>query len=266
MKYTKAFGMKQCLWALAIAVWCAAGCRAVDWKSYPKHGCVNDFAGVMDPGTKSQLETYCSAVDRATGVQIVLASIPSVEGEPLRDVAESIFQNWHESAKAPSRFGEPDRRVMLLLVPGDRRQWIVAGSGIQNPALSNRVLREIRPALRRLDYNEAFRAAADTIGEAAAASAHVRLAAHLPRTLRWTMLESISWPAVIGACVIVTVLFWFGAPAGYGGFAARGMIPLLIRRHAMRRSTWGSRGNGGFGGYDSGDATAGLGGAACNDW
>jgi uncharacterized protein len=232
----------------------------VDWKTYRQQGCVNDFAGVIDPGSRTQLESYCSAVERATGVEIVLAAVPSVEGEPLREVAETIFRNWGDPAKTA------DRRVMLLLVPGNRLQWVTTGGGIRMPGLPGRILREINPALRRHDYNEAFRAAAETIGEAAAQPAHVKLAVRLPRTLRWTLIESISWPVVAGAAVILAVLLWAGAPAGYGGFGGRGMIPLLLRRHEMRRSTWGSRGNGGFGGYDSGDGSAGLGGVSCHDW
>jgi hypothetical protein len=38
------------------------------------------------------------------------------------------------------------------------------------------------------------------------------------------------------------------------------------RQHHMNRATWGSRGGGGFGGYDSGDEFGGFGGGACTDW
>jgi hypothetical protein len=65
------------------------------------------------------------------------------------------------------------------------------------------------------------------------------------------------------------ILIWLiraGNPAGYGGLGGHGLLPGLVRRSTMKRSTWGSRGNGGFGGFDSGDASGGFGGGACSDW
>jgi len=255
--------MRKCLWAWLVAAWFAAAAWAVDWKSLRQQGCVSDFAGVIDSGSKSQLENYCAAVDRATGFQIVLVTLPSLEGEPVDDVAQTIFAAWRDPAKAP------DRRFMLLLAIRNRMHWVTAGGGLPpGPlrSLPSRVLREIRPALRRRDYNEVFRAAAQTAGEAAAQSANARIDARLPRRWRWTLVEAISWPAVGGAVLILAWLFCAGAPRGYGGFAGRGLLPSLLRRRSMRRSTWGSRGSGGFGGYDSGDTVGGFGGAPCNDW
>ena len=54
---------------------------------------------------------------------------------------------------------------------------------------------------------------------------------------------------------------------GGGGF-----LPGLILGTRCGRSTWGSRGSGGFGGYDSGDGFGGFGGGdsggggASSDW
>jgi uncharacterized protein len=236
----------------------AAAASAVDWQSYRRQGCVNDFAGVIDATSKTQIEHYCSAVQRATGVDIVLIALNSVEGEPVDEVARAFFRGWRDPAKPQ------DRRVLLLLAVANRLQYATASDGLQ--PLSADVIREIRPALRRHDYNEAFRAAAETVGDAAARSAHAKIPIRLPRSLRYSFLHAISWPAVAGAAVILAALIWFGAPAGYGGFGGRGILPLVFRRRSMRRSSWGSRGSGGFGGYDSGDSTAGLGGAACHDW
>ncbi|HYW41519.1 MAG TPA: TPM domain-containing protein [Bryobacteraceae bacterium] len=254
--------MRTCFWLCLAMGWCAADGQAVDWKAYRPQGCVSDFAGVIDPGSKSQLEEYCGSVEHATGIRIVLVTLPSLEGEPVEAVARALFEAWRD----PHKPG--DRRIMLLLATGDRLPWAVAGGGA-GPAASGiqgRIFREIRPALRRQDYNEALRAAAETIGEAAARASHVKLAASLPRRLRWSLWEAMPWPVVIGGVVILAWLMWAGAPAGYGGFGGRGLLPGLIRRSAMRRSTWGSRGSGGFGGYDSGDTFGGFGGGACNDW
>jgi uncharacterized membrane protein YgcG len=156
---------------------------------------------------------------------------------------------------------------MVLLTVADRRRYVAVGGGVDREVaagLAGRVLREMRPALRRRDYGDALRAAAETAGSAAAAHAGAPVAMRLPRRYRRSLAGEIPWVAVIGLAVIGLVLWFAGNPAGYGG--TRGLIPGLLRRNATRRATWGSRGTGGFGGYDSGDAFGGFGGAGCNDW
>ena len=248
--------------------WCAAAVWAVDWKALRPQGAVSDFAAAIDAGSRSQLEVYCAQVENATGTRIMLVTLPSLENEPLEDVARTIFQAWRD----PHR--QRDDRVMLLLSVADRRRYVASGGGVK-PAmadgLSRRVLREIGPALRRYDYAEAFRAAADTIGSAAfeAIPAGQRVAerSRLPRRLRWSVWAAIPLPAVAGGLAVLLVLMWVGAPAGYGGFGGRGLLPALIWRRRMSRSTWGSRGSGGFGGFDSGDDCGGFGGSGrCRDW
>jgi uncharacterized protein len=235
----------------------------VDWKELRPQGFVSDYAGVIAAAAKPQLEQYCGEVEHATGTRILLLTLGSLQNEPLEDVARTIFEAWRKPG-APR-----DQRVLVLLVIGDRRHYAAIGSGL-NPkvanGLSQRVFRQMRPALRRQDYTDALRAAAETVGMAAAEGAHVRLATRLARRNRGSLLEDVPWPAVIGGVLIVIVLIWVGSPAGYGGFGGRGLLPALFHRHPTRRSTWGSRGSGGFGGYDSGDAFGGFGGAGCNDW
>jgi uncharacterized protein len=62
-----------------------------------------------------------------------------------------------------------------------------------------------------------------------------------------------------------------GGPRGYGGWSGGGFLPGLVMGNLMARSTWGGRGSGGFGGYDSGDGFGGFGGGdsgggASGDW
>ena len=61
----------------------------------------------------------------------------------------------------------------------------------------------------------------------------------------------------------IFVLMWLlrlGGPRGYGGWSGGGFLPGLFLGSMMGRSTWGDRGSGGFGGYDSGDSFGGFGG------
>src|ERR1039457_2384521 len=260
--------MKKWLRLGAVAAFCASSGWAVDWKALRPQGFVSDFAGVVDAGTKRELENYCGQVERSTGVRISLVTISTLEGEPVEDVVETIFRAWSDVPKA----GVPqkkDERVMLILTVADRRDWVETGAGLR-PEMTNglapNILRETRLALRKKDYGEALRAAAETIGSASARARNVSLAVRISRRGRWSLSDAMPWGGVAGGLLMLVWLMRAGNPAGYGGLGGRGLLPGLIRRGAMRRSTWGSRGSGGFGGFDSGDASGGFGGGCCRDW
>ena len=61
--------------SVLLGLFASAG-SAVDWKALKPQGYVSDFANVIDPASKSQLEAYCAAVERSTGAQIALVTIP----------------------------------------------------------------------------------------------------------------------------------------------------------------------------------------------
>ena len=256
--------MTKCLRLAAVAATCASVGWAVDWKALRPHGYVSDYAGVVDSLSRRDLEQYCRHVEQVTGTRISLVTLSSLENEPLDAVAKAIFQAW-----GPNAPGAPDRRVMLLLAVNDRRDWVELGHDIPaavSSGLPDRILRETRAALRKQQYGEALRAAADVIGTASAQARHVTLTAPLARRIHWSPGASIPWIMLAGAVVLLIWLTASGNPAGYGGLGGRGLIPALLNRSPLCRSTWGSRSGGGFGGFDSGDASGGFGGGSCRDW
>jgi uncharacterized protein len=254
-----------CLVIFASAGW------AVDWTAYKPEGFVSDFAKVIDPASKSQLEAYSATVQRVTGVQMALVTIPSLEGEPIEDVANTIARAWGVGQKGKNE------GILLLLSIQDRKSRLEIGYGLEPilpDGLAGSVLREMRPALRQGAYGEAMRAAASTLGTTIANAKHVALDATLPRRIRPTSTDSIPWPIIVGGLFLLIWLMRAGGPRGYGGSGrGGGFLPGLILGNMMGRSTWGSRGSGGFGGYDSGDGGFGGfgggdfgGGGASSDW
>src|SRR6476620_7012842 len=134
---------------------------AVDWKALKPQGYVSDFAGVIDPASKAELENYCTRVEQQTGAEMALVTIQSLSDEPIDDVANTIYRAWGVGKKGK------DEGILLLLAVGDRRDRLEVGYGLE-PILpdgfSGDVLRAMRPALRQSQYGEALRAAAATIG------------------------------------------------------------------------------------------------------
>jgi uncharacterized protein len=252
---------------VAVAALLPAG--AVDWKALKPQGYVSDFAGVVDAGSKSRIEAYCGAVERATGAQMAIVTIPSLEGEPIEDVANTLFRAWGVGQKGKNE------GILLLLAVNDRRNRLEVGYGLEPilpDGLAGSVLRAMRPALRRQDYGDALSAATQTIGETIAQAKGVTISERLPTRTVESPDEGIPWPLIIGGIIMVFWLMRARGPRGYDGGGGGGFLPGLILGSTMSRSSWGSRGSGGFGGFDSGDSFGGFGGGdsggggASGDW
>ena len=253
----------------------ASGGWAADWKArYPKpEGYVSDFARVIDAATKSQLEAYAASVEQATGAQMALVTIPSLENEPIEDVANTLFSAWGVGQKGKNE------GILLLLSLGDRRSRLEVGYGLEPilpDGLAGDILRQMRPALRQNDVGDAMTAAAETIGNAVAEAKHVSLQAQPPpRRTHPVISDRFPWTMVVGGLLLLALLARAGGPrgSGMGGGGLGGILPWLLLGNLMGgRSSYGSRSSGGFGGFDSGDSFGGFGGGdsggggASSDW
>jgi uncharacterized protein len=244
----------------------------VDWKALKPEGYVIDFAHVIDAQSKVQLESYCAAVERSTGTQMALVTLQTLEGEPIEDVANTIFRTWGVGHK-----GKNDG-IMLLLVTGDRRSRLEVGYELE-PILpdgfAGSILRDMRPALRQKQYGDALMAAAQTIGSTIAKAKNVSIDAQLPRRVRPSARGSIPWAPLIFGLFFVIWLLRAGGRRGGGGGGGGGFWTGLLLGNLMRGG-FGGRGGGGFGGFDSGGGGGGGfggfgggdsgGGGASSDW
>jgi len=244
----------------------ASAAGAVDWKALRPEGYVSDYARVIAPANRVLLEAYCGAVERATGTQIALVTVPSLEGEHVTEVVQTLYRGWS--------VGQRGRRggVLLLMAVRDRRSRVAMDRSLEPILSERRVLREMGPALRQRDFSEAAMAAAETIGGAVARARNVSLPGSLPRRLHAGARDWFPWPVWIGAAVLVVWLMRMGGVRGDGSGTGGGLLPGLWRGRATARATWGANGSGGFGGYDSGDGGfGGFGGGDCaghtaSDW
>jgi uncharacterized protein len=230
---------------------------AVDWKTLKPQGYVSDFAGVVDARSKAALEQYCAIVERSTGAQMALVTVPSLQGEPIEDVANTIFRAWGVGQKGKNE------GILLLLAVGDHRSRLEVGYGLEPilpDGLDGSVLREMRPALRQGQYGEALVAAAQTIGSAIAQAKNVSLNAPLQRRVRRSTGDSIPWPLLAGGLFLLLWLIRSGGRRGGGG---GGFWTGLILGNLMRGM--GGGGGGGFGGYDGGSSGGGFGGFGGGD-
>src|SRR3984957_4549764 len=144
-----------CLLALSLApAW------AVDWKALKPQGYVSDFAGVVDAQSKAAIESYAAAVKQATGAELAFVTVPSVQGEPIEDVANDLFHAWGIGRK-----GEDDG-ALVLLATADHKSRLEVGGGLGGAVpdgMAGLLLDDMRPALRLGRYGPALLAAAERL-------------------------------------------------------------------------------------------------------
>src|SRR4051794_12147050 len=117
--------MKQLLrFCLALAL-SLSSVLAVDWKALKPQGYVSDFTGAIDPQSKAEIENYAARVEQQTGAQMALVTIQSLNGEPIEDVANTLYRAWGIGQKGKNE------GILLLLSTGDRRDRLEVGYGLE---------------------------------------------------------------------------------------------------------------------------------------
>jgi uncharacterized protein len=255
--------------ARAVLLVCAlsASLFALDLKSLKPQGYVSDFAHVLDPQSRAELEAYCGQLEQSTGVQMALVTLPSLDGNPIEDVSNELFRQWGIGKKGK------DEGIMLLLSVQDHHDRIEVGYGLE-PILPDgfdgSILRGINPLLRQGAYGQAL------ISAAAQMSAYIDRAKNVtpegaPRTRDRTVStrsRGLPWPVIVIGIIVLLLLFRGG---GSGGGLLTGLIlGNLLGRGGGGGSGWGGGGfggggggGGGFGGFGGGDSG---GGGASGSW
>ena len=125
---------------------------------------VNDYAGILDPASRAAIEARLADFERESSTQVVVAIIPSLDGEAIEDVAVRVVETWGLGQK------DKNNGVLLLVALSDRRARIEVGYGLEDrltDALSRRILEErLFPAFRKGDYAAGVLATCDGIIEA----------------------------------------------------------------------------------------------------
>jgi uncharacterized protein len=129
-------------------------------------GYVNDFASLMDPASRTQMEDLLTRLRNATGAEITVVTLPTIGEHDEADVALAIGRKWGVGGRAD--IGDPRRNagMVVLLVPrqnhepGTGHLRIEVGQGLEGivtDAASGQIRREVMgPLLAREEYGQAL--------------------------------------------------------------------------------------------------------------
>lgn len=129
---------------------------------YPDYvGYVNDFAGLMDAASTSDLETLIDGVEKGTGAEITVVTVDSLEGITIEEYAVELFEYWG-IGKA-----DEDNGILILVALLDREVRIEVGYGLEGVITdleAGRIIDDIIvPNFKEENYNRGIYDAVVTI-------------------------------------------------------------------------------------------------------
>ena len=114
-------------------------------------GRVVDNAEILGPDARKAIQARLEEHERRTTDQIVVLTLPSLEGESIEAYASETFNTWKLGRKGK------DNGVLLLVVPPERRMRIEVGYGLEGSltdAATSRIIRNVlAPQFRSGDFD-----------------------------------------------------------------------------------------------------------------
>ena len=147
------------LWLLALL---AFGSSAA-WAELPPRptGPVADIAAIIPDDQEAQLDARLRAYTKATGRAVIVATVPSLDGQDVARYAQELVQAWGVSGK------ESTEGVLLLVAPTERKLRIHVNIGSQGrlpDGLTSTISREtITPRFKANDFGGGISAGVEQI-------------------------------------------------------------------------------------------------------
>lgn len=231
----------------------------------PLTGRVVDNANVLSPQAETELTAELAALESQTGRQLVVATLPDLQGYEIEDYGYQLLRTWGIGDK------DRDDGAILIVAPGERKVRIEVGYGLEpvlTDALSSLIINQrIIPAFKdgRLEEGVVDGTRA-IIQQLSLPDDEARAAAAVEP--RQTQREGGGVGP--GTIFLIFVVFWLLSGV-LGGFGRRGRrrrsglwwLPLILSSGGGGgRSGWGGGGGFGGGGFSGGGGSGGGGGAS----
>ena len=230
----------------------------------PLTGRIVDQAGILSPQAKAAIEPKLADLEARSGIQLVVATVGSLEGQEIEPYANELFRTW--------KLGEADKDngVLLLVAPNERRVRIEVGYGLEGTltdALSKVIIANaITPRFKAGDFSGGVTRGVDDIITVLTTDASEWEARPDLRLDREPDSGAPGWLLVAAFFAFFTL---FVVSRGFRRFVSNVLLGILISSGGSRSggpsrgpySGGGSWGGGG-GGFSGGGGSSGGGGAS----
>jgi uncharacterized protein len=215
-------------------------------------GRIVDQAKIISADTQNSIEPKLADLEAKSGIQLVVATVTSLEGQEIEPYANELFRSW--------KLGEKTKNngVLLLVAPNEKRVRIEVGYGLEGTltdALSKVIIANaITPRFKTGDFSGGISRGVDDIITVLTTDASEWQKRPSLRLDSQQTTDPTIWFLIAAAVVLVVLL---GVSPGF-----RWLFLNLLLNIAF--SSGGSRG-GGFssgGGFSGGGGSSGGGGAS----
>jgi uncharacterized protein len=253
-------GPRRAVAVAVLALVALAGAALAAPKFPPLTGRVVDNANLLSPQAEQKLTDELAALEQKTGHQVVVATIPDLQGYPIEDYGYQLGRTW--------KIGDEKRDdgVVFLVAPNERKVRIEVGYGLEpvlTDALSSTIIQaKVLPAFRSGNLEKGV------VDGAEAVIQQLSLPEDQARALAAQPAEVAPAPASSGhipSFLVLIFVIWiiFSVLRGLGGRRSGGLwwLPFLLLNSGGRRDGWGGGGGGGWGGGGGGGGFSGGGGS-----
>jgi uncharacterized protein len=240
---------------VTLAVACVS-CWALTFP--PLSGRVVDQANIISAETRAALEPELADLETKSGIQLVVATVSSLEGQDIEPYANELFRTW--------KLGEKTKNngVLLLVAPNERRVRIEVGYGLEGTltdALSKVIITNaITPRFKTGDYSGGISRGVDDIITVLTTDAS-----------EWQQRPSLrldnqggeatqgNWLITV---LIIVFIFLCIVSSTFRSIVFNILLGVLVSSGSGRGGgSWGGGGGGG-GGFSGGGGSSGGGGAS----
>lgn len=224
-------------------------------------GRVVDQAGLLDTATRAQLTQTLEAQEQASGAQIVVVTVPNLQGNAIEEYGYQLGRAWGIGQKGK------DNGALLLVAKDERKVRIEVGYGLEGQltdAQSSIIINNvIIPAFRQGDFPGGIRNGVAAMIQVLGGNPMAQ-----PRqqaSQREQGHERLPWPAFILLIVFVLVMVLRGGGGRGGGGGGGSVLTGAVLGSLLGgggRGSGGGFGGGGGGGFGGGGGGFGGGGAS----
>ena len=163
--------IKKC-WFLVLLLLMMIGVQA-DAITLKFNGFIADEANILSPEVENDLNMTLWDLQKKSGADLVVVTLPSLDGRAVEDVAIDIGRSYKLGAKGKNN------GMVFLTAPNERRMRIELGLGLENKisisTLENIRDKDILPYYKKEDYENGIRRGAYVLAETVAQAEGVEI-------------------------------------------------------------------------------------------
>ena len=215
-------------------------------------GRIVDQAGIIPADTRSAIEAKLTDLEAKSGIQLVVATVNSLEGEEIEPYANKLFRAWQLGEKTKNN------GVLLLVAPKERRVRIEVGYGLEGTltdALTKVIITNaIAPRFKTSDFGGGISRGVDDIITVLTTDSSEWQKRPSLRLDRPESTDPFNWLILIGIGVLVVLLV---VSPGFRWFFFNMVLSSMFSSSSNSGTRYGPS-SGGFsgGGGSSGGAGA----------